>query len=192
MDSVELYVKLFKTQADWDKWLAKNQDKSAGIWMKFAKKNSGETSINYTEAMEEALRYGWIDSQVKKFDEKFYLQKFTPRRAKSIWSKINVDKIEKLIKEGKMMPSGIAQVEQAKSDGRWAAAYEGQSKMAIPDDFQKVLDENPKAKKFFAALNGSNRYAILFRLHHTKRAETRIANIQKFIKMLEDGQKFHP
>jgi uncharacterized protein YdeI (YjbR/CyaY-like superfamily) len=192
MDSVELPVKLFKTQAGWDKWLAKNQDKAAGIWMKFAKKNSGETSINYTEAMEEALRYGWIDSQTKRFDEKFYLQKFTPRRAKSIWSKINVDKIERLIKEGKMMPSGIAQVEQAKADGRWKAAYEGQSKMAIPEDFQKALDISPKAKEFYETLSSSNKYAILFRLHHYKRPETKAANIKKFIKMLEDGKKFHP
>ena len=183
---------LFKTQADWGKWLQQNQGKSNGIWMKFAKKNSGEVSVNYTEAMEEALRYGWIDSQANRFDEKFYLQKFTPRRAKSIWSKINVDKVNKLIKESKMMPSGMVLVEQAKDDGRWAGAYEGQSKMAIPEDFQKALDGSPKAKQFYETLTSSNKYAILFRLHHTKRAEARKANIKKYIRMLEDGQKFHP
>jgi uncharacterized protein YdeI (YjbR/CyaY-like superfamily) len=191
MDSAELPIKLFKDQLALSKWLGQNHDKSSGMWLKFAKKNSGETSINYTEAMEEALRYGWIDSQTKRFDEKFYLQKFTPRRSKSIWSKINVDKIEKLIKEGKMMPSGIAQVEQAKADGRWAAAYEGRSKMAVPEDFQKALDDSPKAKEFYEAMSSSNRYAILFRLHHYKKPETKTANINKFIKMLEEGKKFH-
>jgi uncharacterized protein YdeI (YjbR/CyaY-like superfamily) len=192
MDSAELSIKLFQAQTDWDKWLAKNHDQSPGIWMKFAKKNSGETSINYTEAMEEALRYGWIDSQTKRFDEKLYLQKFTPRRSKSIWSKINVAKVEKLIKEGRMMPSGLLQVEHAKADGRWAAAYGGQSKMTIPDDFQKALNSSPKAKEFYETMGSSNRYAILFRLHHYKRPETKAANIKKFIKMLEEGKKFHP
>jgi uncharacterized protein YdeI (YjbR/CyaY-like superfamily) len=191
MDKPQLPIELFEAYGDWQKWMAKNHDAYDGVWLKFAKKSSGEKSINYQEAIEVALCYGWIDSQVKSFDDKFYLQKFTPRRAKSIWSKINVEKAEKLIKEHKMQPAGQLQVDLAKTDGRWKAAYEGQSKMPIPEDFVVALNKNKKAKEFFEKLNGSNRYAILFRLHHSKRPETREANIKKFIQMLED-KKFHP
>jgi uncharacterized protein YdeI (YjbR/CyaY-like superfamily) len=129
---------------------------------------------------------------VKGFDDKFYLQKFTPRRAKSIWSKINVEKAEKLIAENKMQPAGQIQVDLAKADGRWEAAYEGQRKMPMPEDFKKMLNENKKAKAFYDTLTSSNKYAILFRLHHYKKSETRASNIKKLIKMLEEGRKFHP
>jgi uncharacterized protein YdeI (YjbR/CyaY-like superfamily) len=192
MDKAQIPVKLFGSYADWAKWMAKNHDKSDSVWLKFAKKNSGEKSINYQEAVEVALCYGWIDSLVKGFDDKFYLQKFTPRRAKSIWSKINVEKAEKLIAENKMQPAGQIQVDLAKADGRWEAAYEGQRKMPMPEDFKKMLNENKKAKAFYDTLTSSNKYAILFRLHHYKKPETRASNIKKLIKMLEEGRKFHP
>jgi len=192
MDSPKQQVKLFKDQTMWQKWLDKNYDKSDGVWIKFAKKNSGEKSVNYQGAIEVALCYGWIDSQVKTFNDKFYLQKFSPRRAKSVWSKINVEKADKLIKDHKMQPAGQAQIDLAKSDGRWDAAYEGQGKMQVPEDFQKALNKNKKAKAFFEQLNRSNRYSILFRLHRSKKPETRTANINKFVAMLEEGKKFHP
>jgi uncharacterized protein YdeI (YjbR/CyaY-like superfamily) len=189
---MELKTLQFGSQKDWENWLDKNHGQADGVWLKFAKKNSGETTITYGEAVETGLCYGWIDSQAKTFDEKFYLQKFTPRRAKSIWSKFNRGKIEKLIADGKMKPAGLAQVEAAKADGRWAAAYSSASTIKVPEDFQKALDKNKKAADFFTTLSSSNRYAILFRLENTKRAETRSANIQKYIQMLADGIKFHP
>jgi uncharacterized protein YdeI (YjbR/CyaY-like superfamily) len=192
MDIPQIPTEQFETYEDFQKWMAKNHDKSDGVWLKFAKKNSGEKSVNYQEAIEVALCYGWIDSLVKRFDDKFYLQKFTPRRAKSIWSKINVEKAEKLTKEHKMQPAGQKQIDLAKTDGRWEAAYEGQSKMQVPEDFQKALNKNKKAKEFFEKLNSSNRYAILFRLHHYKKPETRTVNIKKFVIMLEEGKKLHP
>jgi uncharacterized protein YdeI (YjbR/CyaY-like superfamily) len=188
----QLEILQLKSQKDWKKWLDKNHTQADGVWLKFAKKNSGETTVSYGEAVETGLCYGWIDSQAKTLDGKFYLQRFTPRRAKSIWSKINREKIEKLIADGKMKPAGLAQIEAAKADGRWAAAYSSASTIQVPADFQKALDKNKAAADFFAKLSSSNRYAILFRLENTKRAETRSANIQKYIQMLADGIKFHP
>jgi uncharacterized protein YdeI (YjbR/CyaY-like superfamily) len=182
---------LFKSQAKWEKWLDKNHAKSNGVWLKFAKKNSGIKSVNYTEALDVALCYGWIDSQMKGLDEKFYLQKFTPRRSRSVWSKINVGKIEHLIAEGKMKPAGLAQVAQAKADGRWSDAYEPQSRAVPPEDFQKALDRNRKAKEFYDSLNSVNRYAFIFRLGSVKNPQPRAAKIAKFIRMLEDQEKFH-
>jgi uncharacterized protein YdeI (YjbR/CyaY-like superfamily) len=183
---------LFALQAEWEEWLEKNHAKSDGVWLKFAKKNSGIKSVNYGEALEIALCYGWIDSQTKGFDEKFYLQKFTPRRSRSIWSTINRDKIEKLIADGKMKPAGLAQVEAAKADGRWDNAYEPQSRAVPPEDFQKALGKNKKAAEFYTSLNAANRYAFIFRLRSVKNPELRTAKITKFIQMLENGEKFHP
>jgi uncharacterized protein YdeI (YjbR/CyaY-like superfamily) len=188
----ELAIQQFGSQKEWENWLEKNNSQADGVWLKFAKKNSGETTVSYGEAVEAGLCYGWIDSQAKAFDEKFYLQKFTPRRAKSIWSKINRGKIEKLIAEGKLKPADLAQVEAAKADGRWAAAYSSAANIGIPEDFQKALAKDKKAADFFEILTSANRYAILFRLENTKRAETRKANIEKYIQMLAAGQKFHP
>src|SRR6478609_9355706 len=173
--SMELEILQFGTQQNWESWLEKNHRQQDGVWLKFAKNNSGETTVTYGEAVETGLCYGWIDSQVKTFDEKFYLQKFTPRRAKSLWSKVNREKIEKLITAGKMKPAGLAQVEAAKADGRWNAAYSSASTIQMPADFQKALNKNKKAADFFAGLSSSNRYAILFRLENTKRAENRQA-----------------
>jgi uncharacterized protein YdeI (YjbR/CyaY-like superfamily) len=187
-----LQILEIRTQKDWQKWLDKNHAQQDGVWLKFAKKASGITTVNYAEALEEALCYGWIDSQAKSLDDKFYLQKFSPRRARSIWSKINVDKVEKLIAEGKMQPAGLAQIEAAKADGRWEAAYHSPANAVMSEDFSKALNKNKKAKEFYETLSKGNKYAILWRLQQAKRPETRARNIEKFIAMLAAGQKFHP
>ncbi len=159
----------FTTVQDWETWLKENHTRTTGIWIKFAKKGTGISSITYAEALEYALCYGWIDGQLAKFDEQYWLQKFTPRRPKSIWSKINREKAEALLDSGKMQAAGLQQIELAKADGRWDAAYESQGKMTVPDDLQKELDNNPKAQEFFNTLNSTNRYAILFRIHTAKK-----------------------
>ncbi len=182
----------FETQQDWEAWLKENHAESKGIWLKIAKKEARTPSVSYAEALDSALCYGWIDGQKAAFDDKHWLQKFTPRTAKSIWSKANCAKAEALIAEGRMQPAGLRQVELAKADGRWERAYESQSKITIPDDFQRELDKNPKAKDFFNALDSTNRYAFLYRIHAAKKPETRAAKIQKFIEMLEQQKKLHP
>jgi len=187
----ELAVLEFRSQKKWEEWLDKNHTQREAVWLKFAKKNSGETTVNYGEALDMALCYGWIDSQVKSFDDKFYLQKFSPRRVGSVWSDINRGKIERLIAEGRMQPAGLAQVEAAKADGRWEAAYSSQSMVEVPEDFKKALAKNKKAAQFFETISKSNRYAIIWRLHHSKKPETRAANIKKFIGMLSEGKTLH-
>ena len=181
----------FENKKKWADWLAKQHDKSTGVWLKLAKKDSGIASVTIAEALDVALCYGWIDGQRLSFDEKYYLQKYTPRRSKSIWSKINVENVEHLIASGEMKPAGLKAVELAKQDGRWAAAYEGQRTMSVPDDFQAALDKNKKAKAFFVTLNSANRYAFLFRIQTSKKAETRVKRISQFVEMLERGEKFH-
>ncbi len=190
--SLNVPVMFFNTQAAWQSWLSKNHAKSPGIWLRIAKKGSGTKSVSYDEAVEAALCYGWIDGQKQTYDESYWLQKFTPRGPKSIWSKINRDKAQALIKRGKMKPAGLKAVDSAKQDGRWDAAYDSQSRAAIPADFQKELDRHAKAKAFFAALNSVNRYAILFRIHHAKKAETRSKRIEQFVRMLEKHEKIYP
>ncbi len=185
-------VMLFASQKDWAKWLDKNHAASSGIWMRLAKKTAELKSVNYAEALDVALCYGWIDGQKKSYDADSWLQKFTPRGAKSVWSKINRGKAEELIAAGKMTPAGLLAIEKAKQDGRWEAAYDSQSKAAVPEDFQSELEGNPKAKEFFVSLNSANRYAILFRIQTAKKAETRGKRIQQFIQMLEKGEKIHP
>lgn len=172
-------------------WLAKQHDKSAGLWLKISKKGTGIPTVTYEEAIDVALCYGWIDSQKKGFDDQYFLQKFSPRGPKSIWSKINVEKAEGLIASGEMKPAGLKTIESAKEDGRWDNAYASQSTMAVPADFQAELDKSPKAKAFFATLNSANRYAILFRIHHAQKVETRVKRIKQFIEMLERGEKVH-
>jgi uncharacterized protein YdeI (YjbR/CyaY-like superfamily) len=181
----------FPKQKDWADWLRKNHAKSSGVWLKLAKKNSGSQSVSYAEALEIALCYGWIDGQKKSYDESFWLQKFTPRGAKSIWSKINKAKAGELIKSGRMKPAGINAVERAKQDGRWDAAYDSPSVSTVPPDFQARLNKSAKAKAFFATLNSANRYAILFRIQTAKKAETRARKIEQFIEMLERKEKLH-
>ena len=182
----------FETQQDWEKWLTAHHTETEGLWLKMAKKETGIPSVNYAEALESAICYGWIDGQKASFDDKYWLQKFTPRRAKSIWSKVNCTKALALIAEGRMQPAGIRQVELAQADGRWEAAYASQSKITIPGDFQRELDNNPRAQEFFTTLNSVNRYAILFRIQTAKKPETRSARISTFIEMLANNQKLHP
>jgi len=182
----------FATQQDWEEWLKEHHVDTRGVWLKIAKKDAGIPSVSYPEALEEALCYGWIDGQKATFDAQYYLQKFTPRRPKSIWSKVNCDKVAALLALGRMRAAGIRQVELAKADGRWEAAYDSQSKMTVPDDFQQELDNNEKAKEFFNTLNSVNRYAILFRIQTAKKPETRSARISKFIEMLSNNQKIYP
>lgn len=181
----------FKTPKAFEKWLSKNHDKINGIWLRFFKKDSGEKSINYKEALDEALCYGWIDGQLNKYDEKSYIQKFTPRRSKSIWSKKNTEHIERLTALGKIKPPGIAEVEKAKADGRWEKAYDSLSQMKVPDDFLKLLSKNKKAKAFFDKLNKTNKYAIAWRLQSAKKPETREKWITRILEMLTNNQKFH-
>jgi len=188
----DLPVRAFASQKKWVEWLVKQHGKSAGLWLKLGKKDSGISSITYDEALEIALCYGWIDGQKKGFDEKHWLQKFTPRGPKSIWSKINVAKAERLIKSKKMKPAGLRAIEAAKKNGRWEKAYDSQRTAAVPKDFLAALNKNKKAKASFAALNSVNRYAILFRIHNVKKAETRSKNIKKFIEMLEKNEKLYP
>ena len=184
-------VLAFASQDEWEAWLDAEHASSDGVWVKFAKKGSGVETVVYAEALDVALCYGWIDSQVMTLDERFYLQKFTPRRSRSKWSRINREKIEQLTKAGRMKPAGLEQVELAKADGRWDAAYASPSTIEVPEDLQKALDANPKAAEFFATLSGSNRYAILYRLEDAKKAETRARRLEKFMGMLERGEKVY-
>ena len=192
MKNTDLPTLPFATKNKWADWLAGQHGKSTGVWLKLAKKDSGISSVTYDEAVEAALCYGWIDGQKKGFDEKYWLQKFTPRGSKSIWSKINTEKAERLIASGEMNPAGLKAIELAKQDGRWDAAYSSQKNMSVPDDFQAALDKNQKAKTFFATLNSVNRYAILFRIQTAKKAETRTRRIQQFVEMLERNEKLYP
>jgi len=187
-----LSIQLFENQQSWEAWLKKHQAESKGIWLKIAKKGSAISSIDYAEALESALCYGWIDGQKAALDDQYWLQKFTPRRPKSKWSQQNCDKAEALIASGRMRPAGYRQVELAKEDGRWEAAYASQSQIAVPDDFQSELDKNQKAKVFFSTLNSINRYAILYRIQTAVKPETRAARIEKFIDMLSKGLKIYP
>ena len=157
--------------------------------MKLAKKDSKIPSVTYEEALDVALCYGWSDGQKKGFDDQYWLQKFTPRGPKSIWSKINTEKVEKLIATGEMKPAGLKAVESAKNDGRWDAAYASQKNITIPEDFKAALDQNEKAKAAFAKLKSVERYSFLFRIHHAKKPETRAKHIEKFVEMLERGGK---
>lgn len=188
--SQEIPILLFKTISQWENWLGKNAD-SQGIWMRFAKKNSGLTSISYQEALDVALCYGWIDSQVKKYDQQSYLQKFTPRRAKSIWSKVNTERVQKLIDQGKMQPSGLLEIEKAKADGRWEAAYHPPSTMEPPKEFLQVLEKNKTAYIFYESLSRANKYAIAWRLQTAKKEETRVKRMKQILEMLERKEKFH-
>ncbi len=187
-----LPVLSFETQRDWEKWLKGHHSKAAGVWLKLAKKGAEFVSLTYAEALEGALCYGWIDGQKASLDDQSWLQKFTPRRPKSIWSKVNCEKASELIAAGRMKPAGLRQVESARADGRWDRAYASPIRITTPADFQSELDEHPEAKAFFSTLDSANRYSILFRIQTAKRAETRSARIRKFIRMLLEHKKIHP
>ncbi len=182
----------FATQQEWEAWLAEHHTKTTGLWLKLAKREAGIPSITYAEALESALCYGWIDGQKASFDDQFWLQKFTPRRPKSIWSKVNCEKATALIAAGRMQPAGLRQIEAAKADGRWDAAYDRQSTAIVPEDLQQALDKHSEAAAFFAMLNSANRYAILWRIQTAKKPETRAARIRQYIEMLEQGKTIHP
>ncbi|HSW91251.1 MAG TPA: YdeI/OmpD-associated family protein [Candidatus Saccharimonadales bacterium] len=184
-------IEFFTSSAEWEAWLEKHHEDTSGVWIKFAKKGSGITSLNYAQALDSALCYGWIDGQTKSIDDVYYLQKFTSRRAKSIWSKRNVGKVAELIKAGKMRPAGQAAIDAAKADGRWDKAYDSPSNATTPLDFQEALDQHPKAKAFYETLNKTNTYAFLWRIQTAKKAETRAKRIALSIEMLEDGKTFH-
>lgn len=190
-EKAELPVELFKDQKHWADWLDKHHAKSPGAWLRLAKKGSDIRSVSYAEALEVALCYGWIDGQKQSYDESSWLQKFTPRGDRSLWSKVNREKAEELIRTGSMKPAGLAAIERARENGRWEAAYDSPGKATVPDDFQAELDRNPSAKEFFATLNSANRYAILWRIQTAKKTETRAKRIQQFVGMLERHEKIH-
>jgi uncharacterized protein YdeI (YjbR/CyaY-like superfamily) len=187
----DLPILLFALPAALETWLEDNHVAAGGIWLKIAKKGSGVESVTYAEALELALCFGWIDSQKRSFDERHFLQRFTPRRPRGKWSQINREKAEALIAVGAMRPAGLAEVEAAKADGRWEAAYAGQRAAEVPTDLQRELDGNEAARAFFAALDSANRYAILYRLEEAKKPETRERRLRKFVGMLERGEKIH-
>jgi uncharacterized protein YdeI (YjbR/CyaY-like superfamily) len=190
--TTEIPVLSFADAMEWSAWLASFHLSSRGIWLKIAKKTSGSASVTYAEPLEVALIWGWIDGQKEKFDEASWLQKFTPRGSRSMWSKINRDKATILIAAGKMMPSGLAEVDRAKKDCRWERAYKSQKSALVPGDLARALADNPRAQKFFATLEAHNRYAILWRVHNAKKPETRARRIAKFVAMLAKGGKLHP
>jgi uncharacterized protein YdeI (YjbR/CyaY-like superfamily) len=186
-----LPVIYFESQSELEKWLDENHVSSEGVWLKLAKKTSGIVSVSYMEAVEASLCYGWIDSQKAGYDVSFWLQRFTPRRPKSRWSRDNRDKATELIERGRMKPAGLREVKQAKGDGRWEAAYASQSKMEIPQEFQQKLDQNPAAQDFFATLNAVNRYAFLYRIQDAKKPETRTKRMDQFIQMLNEHKTIY-
>ena len=182
----------FASQADWERWLEANHAESPGAWLKIAKKASGIETVTHVEALDVALCFGWIDGQRRGLDEQWFLQRYTPRRARSRWSQVNRDKVERLISDGRMRPAGLREIERAKEDGRWEAAYPPASRIEVPPDLRRALDANPAASAFFETLSGSNRYAVLYRIHDAKRPETRARRIEKFVAMLARGEKIYP
>jgi uncharacterized protein YdeI (YjbR/CyaY-like superfamily) len=184
-------IRAFKDAQAWDAWLTKNYDDEAGIWMRIAKKSSGTKSITYPEALEIALCHGWIDGLKRPESETAWLQRFTPRRKRSMWSQINRVKALALIESGQMKPAGLAEIERAKGDGRWDAAYQSPKSATMPADFKKELDRHPKAKAFFKTLSKTNSYAILWRIQTAKKPETRARRMTDFIERLEKGETIH-
>jgi uncharacterized protein YdeI (YjbR/CyaY-like superfamily) len=188
----ELPTLSFAAPRTFSDWLADHHASSRGIWLRLAKKASGTASITYAEAIEVALAWGWIDGQKQGGDEVSWLQKFTPRSTRSVWSKINREKALALIEAGAMQPSGLAEVERAKRDGRWDVAYDPPSRATVPDDLQAALAKNKKAAAFFLKLDARNRYAVLWRVQTAKKVETREKRIAEFVAMLARGEKLHP
>ena len=182
----------FASDAEWAAWLEEHHDASDGVWLRIAKKGAPEPSVSHQEALRVALCFGWIDAQGAPLDEMYWLQRFTPRRPRGRWSKRNTEIAERLIAEGRMRPAGMREVELAKADGRWEKAYAGQRTAQVPPDLEKELTERPQARAFFESLDSANRYAILYRIEEAKRPETRARRIEKYVAMLEAGEKIHP
>ncbi len=191
-DQTPLPVLAFADAAEWETWLASQPLSANGLWVKFAKKAAGVPTVSKPEAIDAALCHGWIDGQLKPFDDKHWLIRFTPRRAKSKWSAINCRRAEALIEAGLMRPAGLAEVERAKADGRWEMAYQSQSTITMPSDLQHALDANETAKTLFDALDSANRYAVLYRVHTAKKPKTRARAIEKLVAMLARGETIHP
>jgi uncharacterized protein YdeI (YjbR/CyaY-like superfamily) len=187
---MDLPVKTFKDQGSWEKWLDANHAKSRGIWLRFAKKASGIPSVDYPQALDVALCYGWIDGQRRSLDEESFLQRFTPRGPRSLWSKINTDKVAVLIKDGRMRAAGHAAIESAKASGRWESAYQPWSNPDVPPELQAALEKNKKAKAFFETLKGRERYAIIFRVQTAKKPETKAKRVAEFVERLARGETF--
>ena len=181
----------FTSQADFESWLERNHERSAGIWLEIAKKGAPESTVSYDEAVEAALCFGWIDGQKARGDDAVWLQRFTPRSRRSRWSRINRDKAERLLSAGRICPAGLEEIERARCDGRWDAAYQGQRTAQIPDDLRRSLDDDPVAATAFANLDARNRYAIIWRLNDAKRPETRERRLAKFVDMLRRGETIH-
>jgi uncharacterized protein YdeI (YjbR/CyaY-like superfamily) len=188
---LDLPIKSFKTEDAFSKWLDANHAKSRGIWLRIAKKDSGIASVNYAQALDVALCYGWIDGQKRPCDESTWLQRFTPRGPRSVWSKINTGKVQTLIDDGRMRSAGLAAIESAKADGRWESAYQPSSAAEVPPDLQAALDANRKAKEFFATLRGANRYAVIYRVTTAKQPETRARRITEYVDRLARGETLH-
>lgn len=185
-------VEFFAKPADFERWLKRNHAKASCIWVKYAKKRTGIPSIDWDGAVDVALCYGWIDGQAKSFDETYSLQRFTPRGKRSKWSKLNRERIARLIDAGRMQPAGLAEVERAKADGRWDAAYDSPANMKVPEDLAAALSKSAKARRTFESLNSTNRYAILYRLQDAKKQETRARRLKTFVEMLKKGEKLYP
>jgi len=188
----DLLVIAFKSQQAWDAWLTLQPAQSKGLWLKLAKKSSGVASVSRQEAIDTALCHGWIDGQLDSFDDDYWLIRFTPRQSTSKWSEKNRARALQLVELKRMRPAGLNEIERAKKDGRWEAAYAPQSTAQVPDDLRAALAKNKKAKSFFETLDSTNRYAILHRIHNAKKAETRTARIEKFVTMLIEGKTIYP
>ena len=188
----DLPVVAFKSQQAWDAWLTSQDARSKGLWLKLAKKSSGIASVSRPEAIDTALCHGWIDGQLDSFDDKYWLIRFTPRQPKSIWSEKNRARALQLVELRRVQPAGLNEIERAKKDGRWNAAYAPQSTAQVPDDLRAALAKNKNAKSFFETLDSHNRYAILHRIHDAKKAETRMARIEKYVTMLIEGETIYP
>jgi uncharacterized protein YdeI (YjbR/CyaY-like superfamily) len=182
----------FPSRAAWAAWLSEHHGDDAGVWLRLARKGAGPVSLTHADALEAAIAHGWIDGTRKRLDERHYLQRFTPRRARSKWSRINRATAKALIERGEMTPPGMAQVERARADGRWDAAYAGQRTMEVPDDLRAELDRNPAAAELFAKLDSRNRYAVLYRIDDAKKPETRARRVATFVAMLNEGKTIHP
>jgi uncharacterized protein YdeI (YjbR/CyaY-like superfamily) len=191
MSKDDLPILRFDSQADWEAWLEANHAGARGVWLRLARKASGAASVSRAEALESALCYGWIDGQAQSEEGDFWLQRFTPRRARSKWSQVNCAAVERLAAAGRMRPAGLREVEAAKRDGRWEAAYASPSRITVPEDLQARLDASPRAKRAFEGLDSRNRYAILYRLHDAKKPETRLRRLETFVRMLEEGETLH-
>ena len=192
MTDAELLVLAFRSAVEWEDWLDAEHERSAGVWLKIAKRNAAIPTVSYVEALDAALCFGWIDGQKRALDEDYWLQRFTPRKPGSRWSKINTEKAGALIAAGLMRQGGLREVELAKSDGRWDQAYSGQRTITVPDDLRAALDASPLAAEFFETISSVNRYAILYRIGTVKRPETRARKIAHYVQMLAERKTLHP